>query len=88
VKQTSVDAYHKEHSRIESQVQMVKAVFQRYSPQRLCDADVAAITGLPGNVVWSRRARLVRDGCVVEAGLVVNRVSGHRVTAYKWSGKE
>lgn len=82
---TSLEAYIAEQPRIQSQLERVKAFFHKYPSMRFTDSELQTLFKWKPNVVWSRRAQLVRNGWIVAAGFKVNPVTGHRVTAYQWN---
>jgi DNA-binding Lrp family transcriptional regulator len=87
-RKTSIEAYRAEQPLINSQLERVREIFKRYAPMRFSDADLQEITRLAKNVVWSRRAQLLRDGVIEASGVKVNAATGHMVVAYRWRQRE
>lgn len=82
--QTSRDSFHAEQSLILSQVEQLKAWFQKYPYNRWTDHELQKHFGWTMNVVWSRRSCLLDKGFIKCVGTRVN-VTGHTVKAYQWN---
>ena len=87
VRKTSVVAFYGEQPLITSQQERLRNLFKRYPSIAWSDEKISRTLGWEQNVAWSRRSKLQREGFIVECGTVVNKQTGHEVTAYRLNVK-
>ena len=85
--QTSKAAYRASKNLIQSQLHQMLQVFKSKPNQIYCDYDLSILTGLPMNIVWSRRNTLQNQKKIVFAGTILNEDTGRQVHAYKFSNQ-
>jgi hypothetical protein len=80
--QTSISAFHERHELIQSETSLVFEALRNCDGD-LTDSEIAWITRLPKNYVWSRRSALVNCGKVVSAGTRVCGQTSKRAIAWR-----
>jgi hypothetical protein len=80
--QTSISAFHERRELIQSETSLVFEALRNCDGD-LTDSEIAWITRLPKNYVWSRRSSLVNRGLVVSNGTRVCGQTSKTVLSWK-----
>jgi hypothetical protein len=84
MQQTSIDSYRKlNRNKTESERQKILDFLQAYPTQKFCDSQIAYTTGIPVNIVESRRGDLHKRGDIVSAGTFFNPKTKRHVQGWR-----
>ena len=74
--ETSRRAYRNLNQKsVASEKQQIRELLQKVAPFALTDRQITANTGLARNIVWSRRAALVKKGEVIPDKIVKDHIT-------------
>ena len=84
MQETSIDSFHKlNHNKTELERQKILSFLQAYPTQKFCDSQIAYTTGIPVNVVESRRCDLLKRGDIIDAGIFFNPKTRRHVKGWR-----
>jgi uncharacterized membrane protein len=83
---TQIEAYRLNRQKIASETARVLVAIRNCLGD-ITDREIAAVTNLPINYVWSRRSRLVEKGLVEKACVRMCFISGFQATAWRLKKK-
>lgn len=86
VAETSREAYSKlDKQQVASEKQQIRNVLKPIAPFALTDKQISRRTGLARNIVWSRRASMVKKGEVVADKVVHDSITGMDAQSWRYN---